>query len=89
MLLQSVLNMTDQLNLFKEYREKLKAIAGEERAAHIIAKSIYLVVTGTDDLANTYFSAPFRRLEYDLPSYINFVVQSASSFFQVDLYMQL
>ena len=75
--------MDDQLNLFKEYKEKLKAIAGEERAAYIISESIYCIVTGTDDLANTYFTTPFRKAEYDLLSYINFVVQSASSFFQV------
>lgn len=81
--------MTDQLNLFREYKEKLKAIAGEKKAAYIIDKSIYLIVTGSDDLANTYFTAQLRRLEYDLPSYVNFVVQSASSFYQVDLYFQL
>ena len=76
--------MTDQLNLSKDYKEKLKIIAGEEQAAYIIAKSLYLIVIGTDDFANAHFTAPFRRLEYDLPSYINFVVQSASGFFQVD-----
>lgn len=87
MLVQSVLNMTDQLNLFKEYKEKLKTIAGEERAADIVARSMYLIVTGTDDIANTYFTAQIRKLQYDLPSYINFVVQQASSFYQVVLYI--
>lgn len=81
-LLVSVLNMTDQLNLFKEYKEKLKKIAGEDKAIDIVSKSIYLVVTGSDDIANTYFTAQFRRLQYDLPSYIDFLVQSASTFFQ-------
>ncbi|XP_020700914.1 GDSL esterase/lipase EXL3-like [Dendrobium catenatum] len=80
--LVSVLSMDDQLDLFIEYKEKVKAIVGEKKAAYITNNSEYLVVTGTDDLANTYFTTPFRRLEYDLPSYINFTVQSASTFIQ-------
>ncbi|KAJ6840043.1 uncharacterized protein M6B38_312395 [Iris pallida] len=80
--LVSAISMDDQLDHFKEYMEKLKAIAGEERAAFIIAESRYMVVTGSDDLANTYFTAQIRKEQYDLPSYINFLVRSASSFFQ-------
>jgi phospholipase/lecithinase/hemolysin len=38
-----------------------------------------MVVTGTDDLANTYFTTPFRR-DYDLEPYIEFVVGCASDF---------
>ncbi|KAG6477830.1 GDSL esterase/lipase EXL3-like [Zingiber officinale] len=80
--LVQAISMTQQLNLFKEYKQKLKEIAGEKRANAIISKSLYSVITGTDDLANTYFSTPVRSVEYDLPSYIKFVVQCASSFLQ-------
>ncbi|MQM05385.1 hypothetical protein Taro_038197 [Colocasia esculenta] len=80
--LVSAISMSDQLKLFKEYKEKLKAIAGEKKAADIISKSLFVVVSGTDDIANTYFTTPFRRLQYDLPSYIEFVVRLASSFLQ-------
>ncbi|KAL5224142.1 hypothetical protein ABZP36_010781 [Zizania latifolia] len=80
--LVSVLTMDNQLDLFKEYKEKLLRIAGARRAAEIVSESLYLVVTGTDDLANTYFTTPFRR-DYDLDSYIDFVVQCASDFIQV------
>ncbi|WVZ59084.1 hypothetical protein U9M48_009284 [Paspalum notatum var. saurae] len=78
---QSVLTMDNQLDLFKEYKEKLKRIAGAPRAADIVSTSLYMVVTGTDDLANTYFTTPFRR-DYDLQSYIDFIVQCASDFIQ-------
>lgn len=79
---QSVLTMDNQLDLFKEYKEKLKRVAGAHRAADIVSSSLYMVVTGTDDLANTYFTTPFRR-DYDLESYIEFVVQCASDFIKV------
>ncbi|XP_062200965.1 GDSL esterase/lipase EXL3-like [Phragmites australis] len=77
--LVSALTMDNQLDLFKEYKEKLNRVAGAQRAADIVSTSLYLVVTGTDDLANTYFTTPFRR-DYDLESYIEFVVQCASDF---------
>ncbi|URD83053.1 GDSL-like Lipase/Acylhydrolase [Musa troglodytarum] len=76
-------SLRHQLNLFKEYKEKLKRVAGEGRAADIIANSFYAVVTGTNDIATTYFLLPFRREEFDIPSYIAFLVRSASSFLQV------
>ncbi|KAK1303969.1 GDSL esterase/lipase EXL3 [Acorus calamus] len=40
--LMSVLSLPDQLDLFKEYIGKIKAIVGEERALSIIAKSQYM-----------------------------------------------
>ncbi|CAN6318347.1 unnamed protein product [Urochloa humidicola] len=77
--IMSVLTMDNQLDLFKEYKWKLARIAGAHRAGEIVETSQYMVVTGTDDLANTYFTTPFRR-EYDLESYIAFVVQCAVEF---------
>lgn len=81
----SVLSLSDQLEMFKEYKEKLKMIAGEEKAASIIKDALYVSIIGTDDLANTYFSTPFRKNEYDVSSYTDLMVKSASSFYQ-DLY---
>ncbi|GMH23800.1 hypothetical protein Nepgr_025643 [Nepenthes gracilis] len=47
--------------------------------------AMYLIVAGSDDIANTYFDTPFRRLEYDTNSYTDLMINSASSFIQ-DLY---
>jgi hypothetical protein len=74
--------MDNQLDMFKEYKGKLDSIAGTQRAAYIVSTSLYLVVTGTDDLANTYFTTPFRR-DYDLESYIEYIVQCATDFIKV------
>lgn len=76
--------MDTQLKLFKEYKQRIKAIAGEKTAREIISKSFYLVITGADDLANTYFTTPFRR-NYNLSTYIQLVVQFASKFYQVNI----
>ncbi|OAY77994.1 GDSL esterase/lipase EXL3 [Ananas comosus] len=42
----SVLSMPDQLELFKEYKEKLKSIAGEKRASGIVSQSLYVDLIG-------------------------------------------
>ncbi|XP_042509633.1 GDSL esterase/lipase EXL3-like [Macadamia integrifolia] len=80
--LTSVLSLPDQLKLFMEYKEKLKMIAGEERTRTIISESLYILSSGTNDFINTYFSTPFRKFKYDIPSYVDFILGLASSFIQ-------
>lgn len=80
--LASVISMSDQLDYFKEYIEKLKGLVGEERTNFILAKSVFLVVAGSDDIANTYFVLRARKLQYDVPAYTDLMVNSASDFFQ-------
>lgn len=81
---QNVLSMTEELKLFGEYKERLKAIAGEERARSIVSNSLYVVCSGTDDIANTYFTTPFRVIQYDIPSYVDLLIRGASSFLKVN-----
>ncbi|KAJ7966898.1 GDSL esterase/lipase [Quillaja saponaria] len=81
----SVLSLSDQLELFKEYIGKLKRIVGEERTKFILANSIYLVVSGSDDIANTYFTLRFRQLQYDVPAYTNLMATKGSEFIK-DIY---
>ncbi|XWS25935.1 hypothetical protein CRYUN_Cryun27aG0109900 [Craigia yunnanensis] len=80
--LASVIPLSDQLDHFKEYIWKLKALVGEERTNFILAKSLFLVVAGSDDIANTYFVLRARKLQYDIPAYTDLMVNSASDFFK-------
>lgn len=82
-LLQAVIPILDQLNLFDEYKQKLTEIAGEEKTASIIAESLFIVCAGSDDIANNWFINPIRKLQYDLPSYVDFLMQQASEFLKV------
>lgn len=83
LLFQTAIPLSDQLEHFKEYIGKLKGAVGEERTNKILRDSLHLVVAGSDDLANTYFSVGIRRAQYDISSYADLVVSSASSFIQV------
>ncbi|OEL25465.1 GDSL esterase/lipase EXL1 [Dichanthelium oligosanthes] len=72
--------LTGQLAYFDEYRAKLVAIAGEEETEKVIEGALFVVCAGTDDLANTYFTTPFRSVEYDIPSYVELLVSGAEAF---------
>ncbi|OMO87385.1 Lipase, GDSL [Corchorus capsularis] len=79
--LQSVASLSDQLLQFREYKEKLKAILGEEGTKSILAKSLFVVVAGSNDIANTFFNTRIRQmLHYDIATYTDFIVNSASAF---------
>ncbi|XP_019057939.1 PREDICTED: GDSL esterase/lipase At1g20120-like isoform X2 [Tarenaya hassleriana] len=78
--LLSVISMTNQLNYFQEYKERLKGMLGEERANARIAESLFFVVAGSDDIANTYYGFQARRFQYNLGDYTSFLADSATSF---------
>ncbi|XP_027362040.1 GDSL esterase/lipase EXL3-like [Abrus precatorius] len=80
--LASVLSLSDQLDKFNEYKNKIKEAVGENRTATIISKSIYIVCMGSNDIANTYSTLPFRRPHYDVPSYTDLLASQASNFLQ-------
>lgn len=76
----SVIPLSAQIDMFKEYIAKVKGMVGEKRTNFILANSLYLVVGGSDDIANTYFVAHARILQYDIPSYTDLMVNSATDF---------
>lgn len=80
---QSVTPLSDQVLQFKEYVGKLKGAIGDKNTTNILSNSLFLVVAGSDDLANTYFTVGIRKLQYDIPSYADLLVSSASDFIQV------
>ena len=69
--------------MFKEYINKIKEAVGGNRTSMIVSKSIYIVCIGSDDIANTYAQTPFRRAQYDIPSYTDLMASEASNFLQV------
>lgn len=80
---QSVIPLSTQLNYFEEYVGKLKRLVGEKEGNKIVNNSLYLVVAGSNDLANTYFTIGFRQKQYDINSYTDLMVDKAADFIQV------
>ncbi|CAJ1942313.1 unnamed protein product [Sphenostylis stenocarpa] len=80
--LVSVMSLSDQLDMFKDYIKKINDAVGENRTQLIVSKSIYIVCIGSDDIANTYAQSPFRRVDYDIASYTDLMASEASKFFE-------
>ncbi|CAM8878317.1 unnamed protein product [Rhodiola kirilowii] len=80
--LASVISMSQQLNYFKEYTSKLKSLVGENQTNTIFTKGLFLVVAGSDDLANTYATSPLRRAKYNISAYTDFMANEAATFFE-------
>ncbi|XP_050128197.1 GDSL esterase/lipase EXL3-like isoform X2 [Malus sylvestris] len=78
----SVMSLSDQIDMFKNYISKITVAVGKEGAATIVSKSIYIVCTENDDIAHPYYFTPLRRPRYDISAYTDLMVESASSFFQ-------
>ncbi|XP_060199856.1 GDSL esterase/lipase EXL3-like [Lycium barbarum] len=77
----SAIPLSTQLNQFKEYIGKLEGLVGKEEANYILGNSLFLVVAGSDDFANTYFTAGVR-FKQDINSYTDLMVEKASEFVQ-------
>ncbi|XP_057449254.1 GDSL esterase/lipase EXL3-like [Lotus japonicus] len=80
--LTSVISLSDQLDMFREYKQKIKEAVGENRTTAIISQSIYIVCMGSDDIANTYTQSPITRVRFDIPSYTDLMASQASNFLQ-------
>jgi hypothetical protein len=85
---QTATSSTGQLELFLEYKEKLQDLVGEEEMTRVISEGIYFTLMGGNDLLNNYFSIPLRPHQYDLPSYVDFLVSSAVNFTMVRVLIQ-
>ncbi|CAJ2635816.1 unnamed protein product [Trifolium pratense] len=83
--LASAISSEDQLDMFKEYIGKLKAAVGENKTAEIIEKSIFIISMGSNDISETYYLTPFRRIEYDIEKYTTMLITANSKFVE-DLY---
>ncbi|XP_016568349.1 GDSL esterase/lipase EXL3 [Capsicum annuum] len=82
----AALPLSVQLALFQQYIWKMKGLIGEEETNKIVKKSLYIVVAGSDDLCNTYYMLKIpRKIQYNVDSYTNLMVDGASNFVS-DLY---
>ncbi|CAA7042571.1 unnamed protein product [Microthlaspi erraticum] len=74
--------LSQQLKYFEEYLEKLKKMVGEERTKFIIQKSLFVIICGSNDIANDFFIVPTIRLQYDVNSFTALMANNARSFAQ-------
>ncbi|EAZ43832.1 hypothetical protein OsJ_28450 [Oryza sativa Japonica Group] len=75
----SVIPLSQQLEYFKEYIEKLKQAKGEDVANEIITEALYVFSIGTNDFIINYFNLPLRRAVYTTAEYTAYLVGEAAA----------
>uniref|UniRef100_A0ACD5YB62 Uncharacterized protein n=1 Tax=Avena sativa TaxID=4498 RepID=A0ACD5YB62_AVESA len=75
----SVIPLSQQLEYFKEYKERLKLAKGDAVADKIIAGALYVFSIGTNDFMVNYFTMPIRRAEYTPEEYVAYLVGLAEA----------
>ncbi|KAG5080347.1 hypothetical protein JHK86_004412 [Glycine max] len=78
-----ILAADDQLNMFKEYIGKLNEVVGETRATNILAKHIFIISMGSNNIVGTYFMTPYQIDEYNVEEYTSMLVNTSLNFLQV------
>uniref|UniRef100_A0A0A9BGF3 Uncharacterized protein n=1 Tax=Arundo donax TaxID=35708 RepID=A0A0A9BGF3_ARUDO len=70
----SVIPLSQQLEYFKGYTEKLRLAKGESVANEIITEALYIFSIGTNDFIVNYFVLPIRPAQYTAPEYVTYLV---------------
>ena len=84
---KSVISLPDQLRMFKEYIGKLNATVGAEQTNFILANSLFFLVAGSNDIANTYYLSHAREIMYDISSYTDLMIKFASGVLEVSFHL--
>ncbi|KAJ9178009.1 hypothetical protein P3X46_009929 [Hevea brasiliensis] len=77
--------LTQQLQYYKEYQNKIVGIAGKTNASSIISDAVYLVSAGASDFVQNYYINPLLYEKYTPEQFSDILVQSYANFIQ-DLY---
>ena len=72
--LASVISISQQLEYFKEYKERLKQAKGQAVADEIIAEALYIFSIGTNDFFVNYYVIPLRAAKYTPTEYATYLV---------------
>ncbi|XP_022728707.1 GDSL esterase/lipase At1g06990-like [Durio zibethinus] len=74
--LSSSIPLSEQIELFRSYLEKLEVTVGEEKAKTIIGGAVVVNIAGTNDFIFNFYDIPTRRLQFNISEYQTFLQQS-------------
>lgn len=77
--IMSAMTLSQQIDHFREYTEKLKRAKGEAAARHIISHALYVFSIGSSDFLQNYLVFPVRGYRFSLPEYQAYLVAAAEA----------
>lgn len=86
MVLQNAISLSQQVEYYKEYQNKVVGIGGKVNATLIISGAIYLVSAGSSDFVQNYYINPLLNKVYTTDQFSNILMQSYENFIQASPY---
>ncbi|KAI3868599.1 hypothetical protein MKW92_021174 [Papaver armeniacum] len=83
--LLAVIPLSEELEYFKEYLQKLSSFLGKDGAVETTRESLYFISVGTNDFILNYFTVPGRSSHFTVDEYEDFLLGIARNFL-IDLY---
>ncbi|XP_075635740.1 GDSL esterase/lipase At5g22810 [Castanea sativa] len=80
--LYNAIPLKQQLEYYKEYKNKLVEIAGKSNASSIISGAIHLISAGSSDFVQNYYIDPFLYEAYTPDQFSDILIQSYTDFIQ-------
>ncbi|XP_004295642.1 PREDICTED: GDSL esterase/lipase At5g22810 [Fragaria vesca subsp. vesca] len=76
------ISLSQQVQYYKEYQNKVRGIGGKVNATLIISGAIYLVSAGSSDFVQNYYVNPLLNKVYTADQFSDILMQSYGSFIQ-------
>lgn len=72
----NIVRISRQLQHFREYKGKLRALVGASQARQIVNRALVLITLGGNDFVNNYYLIPFslRSRQFSLPDYVRYLI---------------
>ncbi|KAI9153540.1 hypothetical protein LWI28_012886 [Acer negundo] len=80
--LYSAISLTQQLNSYREYQNKVVSMVGREKANNIFSGAIHLLSAGSSDFIQNYYISPLLNGVYSPDRFSDTLMNSYSSFVQ-------
>ncbi|EFJ31271.1 hypothetical protein SELMODRAFT_267148 [Selaginella moellendorffii] len=78
--LLNVPNLPRQISWFRNYKQKLVQLAGQNRTASILSKAFIVLSSGSNDYINNYYFDPALRVKYTKDAFRQVLIFSVENF---------
>lgn len=83
-MISNVIPVMKQIDLFKNYIQRLQGIVGVDESRRIIGNALVVISAGTNNLNINFYDLPTRQLQYNISGYRGFIQNRLQSLIEVN-----
>lgn len=80
---QNVKGLTTQFSWFKNWKNEVVSLVGQEKGNYIVGKALYVISTGSNDWVNNYYINLELMNKYSTDTYTTFLIDLVGSYVKV------